>query len=332
MRILVTGGAGFIGSHLCESLLASGHEVWALDDLSTGRAENFRSYVESSRFHFVNGDVTQLSTVRGLVESSDLVYHLAAAVGVRYVLENPLRSLTTNIRGTEVVLHAADLHHKKVILFSSSEVYGKGTTVPFSEDDDRLLGPTQKLRWSYACGKEVDECLALSYHQQHQLPVVIVRCFNTCGPRQSAAYGMVIPNMIERALRGQPILVFGDGQQTRCFSAVQDVVRGVILLADSKAAIGEVFNIGTDEEVTVLDLAERVKRLCRSESEIQRVPYEQVYGSSFEDMRRRVPDLRKIRRAVGYQPEVQLDQLLEMTIRETCEQLGCPVPAGLATA
>jgi len=332
MRILVTGGAGFIGSHLCERLLADGNEVWALDDLSTGRSENFRTYVENPRFHFVRGDVTQLSTVRGLVESTEMVFHLAAAVGVKYVLENPLQSLTTNIRGTEVVLHACDLHHKKVIIFSSSEVYGKGTTVPFSEDDDRLLGPTQKLRWSYACGKAVDECLAISYFEQHQLPVVIVRCFNTCGPRQSAAYGMVIPNMIERALRNQPILVFGDGQQTRCFSAVDDVVRGVMLLADSKSAEGQIFNVGTDEEITVLELAERVRRLCGSSSEIQRVPYEQIYGPSFEDMRRRVPDLGKIRRMVGYRPEVKLDQLLEMTIRETCDQMGVPVPAGLATA
>lgn len=332
MRILVTGGAGFIGSHLCERLLAAGHEVTALDDLSTGRLSNLESFRSHPKFHFVEGDVTEFSMVRGLAASADLVYHLAAAVGVKYVLENPLRSLTTNIRGTEVVLHACDQYKRKVIVFSSSEVYGKGTSVPFSEDDDRLLGPTQKLRWSYACGKAVDECLALSYYEQHQLPVVIVRCFNTCGPRQSAAYGMVIPNMIERALAGKPILVFGDGQQTRCFSAVHDVVRGVMMLADSKAAEGGIFNIGTDEEVTVLELAERVRRLCRSESEIQRVPYEAVYGSSFEDMRRRVPDLSKIRRVVGYRPEVRLDQLLEMTIRQTCRQLGHPLPVGLATA
>ena len=332
MRVLVTGGAGFIGSHLCEALLGTGSEVWALDDLSTGRLENLRSFERHPKFRFLEGSVTDSALVSGLVAQTDRVFHLAAAVGVKYVLENPLRSLITNIRGTEVVLEACAEHGRKAMVFSSSEVYGKGITVPFSEDDDRVMGPTHKLRWSYACGKAVDECLAQSYWQQRQLPVVIVRCFNTCGPRQTGSYGMVIPNMIERALRGQPILVFGDGQQTRCFSAVQDVVRGVILLADSQAAIGEVFNIGTDEEVTVLDLAERVKRLCRSDSEIQRVPYEQVYGSSFEDMRRRVPDLKKIRRAVGYRPEVRLDQLLEMTIRETCEQLGHPIPAGLATA
>ncbi|MEO5618759.1 MAG: SDR family NAD(P)-dependent oxidoreductase [Candidatus Eisenbacteria bacterium] len=332
MRILVTGGAGFIGSHLAEQLLLAGHEVWAVDDLTTGRLENFQTFRDHSRFRFIEGDVTDPSVIQELVAKCAVVYHLAAAVGVKYVLENPLRSLLTNIRGTEVVLAACDEYRRKVIVFSSSEVYGKGVSAPFSENDDRVLGPTQKLRWSYACGKAVDECLAISYHQQRQLPVVVVRCFNTCGPRQSAAYGMVIPNMIQRALRNEPILVFGDGLQTRCFSAVSDVVRGVMLLADAKSAEGEIFNIGTDEEVSVLDLAHRVRRLCQSGSEIERLPYEKIYGSSFEDMRRRVPDLKKILEFVGYQPEVKLDRLLEITIRETCEQTGLPVPVGLATA
>jgi UDP-glucose 4-epimerase len=332
MRILVTGGAGFIGSHLTEQLLQAGHEVWALDDLSTGRLENLQTFVRHPRFRFVEGDVADSPLVQGLVAQCGMVFHLAAAVGVRYVLENPLRSLLTNIRGTEVVLEACDLHQRKVILFSSSEVYGKGLSVPFSEEDDRVLGPTHKLRWSYACGKAVDECLAVSYAQQRQLPVVVVRCFNTCGPRQSPAYGMVIPNMIGRALRGEPILVYGDGLQTRCFSAVGDVVRGTIALAGAKSAEGQIFNIGTDEEVTILELARRIKRMCQSESPIQNVGYEEIYGSSFEDMRRRVPNLGKIHRAIGYRPEVGLDQLLEMTIRETCEQLGIPCPAGLATA
>ncbi len=332
MRILVTGGAGFIGSHLTEQLLQSGHEVWALDDLSTGRLENLRTFEKHPRFRFLEGDVTDAPLVRGLVAQCATVFPLAAAVGVRYVLENPLRSLLTNIRGTEVVLEACDVHHRKVILFSSSEVYGKGASVPFSEEDDRVLGPTQKLRWSYASGKAVDECLAISYSQQRQLPVVVVRCFNTCGPRQSPAYGMVIPSMIVRALRGEPILVYGDGLQTRCFSAVSDVVRGTIALAASKAAEGEIFNIGTDEEVTILELARRIQRMCQSESPIQHVGYAEIYGSSFEDMRRRVPNLEKIRKAIGYFPEVRLDQLLEMTIRETCEQLGIPCPVGLATA
>lgn len=332
MRILVTGGAGFIGSHLSEQLLARGHEVWALDDLSTGRAENLRSFDSNPRFRFLNGSVTDPTLVRGLVAQCDRVFHLAAAVGVRYVLENPLRSLITNIRGTEVVLEAASDQRRKVILFSSSEVYGKGVSVPFREGDDRLIGPTQKLRWSYACGKAVDECLAQSYWQQMRLPVVIVRCFNTCGPRQTGAYGMVIPNMIVRALRHEPILVYGDGSQSRCFSAVDDVVRGVLMLADCKEAEGEIFNIGTDEEVTILELAMRIRAMCASQSAIECVSYEQIYGSSFEDMQRRLPDLSKIRRVVGYRPEMRLDQLLETTIRHTCEQMEMPCPSGLATA
>jgi UDP-glucose 4-epimerase len=332
MRILVTGGAGFIGSHLSEALLERGHEVWALDDLSTGRLENLRTFELHPRFRFLEGNVTDSALVHGLVAQCDRVFHLAAAVGVKYVLENPLRSLLTNIRGTEVVLEACDLHRRKIVVFSSSEVYGKGVSVPFSEDDDRLMGPTHKLRWSYACGKAVDESLAQAYFQQRQLPVVVVRCFNTCGPRQSGAYGMVIPNMIARALKHEPILVFGDGEQSRCFSAVSDVVRGVLLLADTREAEGEVYNVGTDEEITVHALAERIRTLCNSRSTIERVPYEQVYGSSFEDMRRRVPDLRKIRRAVGYRPQVTLDQLLELTIREMCEEMGVTRPAGLATA
>jgi UDP-glucose 4-epimerase len=332
MRILVTGGAGFIGSHLSETLLKLGHEVWALDDLSTGRIENLATFQRHPRFRFLEGNVMDAALVHGLVAQCDQVFHLAAAVGVKYVLENPLRSLITNIRGTEVVLEAADAHQRKMMLFSSSEVYGKGVSVPFAEDDDRLMGPTHKLRWSYACGKAVDECLAQAYYQQHELPVVVVRCFNTCGPRQSGAYGMVIPNMVERALRDEPILVYGDGEQSRCFSSVADVVRGALLLSESRAAEGEIFNLGTDEEITIAELAERVRRVCNSSSRIEFVPYEEVYGNSFEDMRRRVPDLRKIRQAVGYRPEINLDQLLEITVRDTCERLSVPCPVGLATA
>lgn len=327
MRILVTGGAGFIGSHLVESLLAQGHEVWALDDLSTGLLRNLTSFERDPRFHFVQGSVTDATLVHSLVAGCDRVFHLAAAVGVKYVLENPLRSLLVNIRGAEVVLEACHAHRRKVILFSSSEVYGKGASVPFAEDDDRVMGPAHKLRWSYACGKAVDECLAQGYWQQHLLPVVVVRCFNTCGPRQTGAYGMVIPNLVMRALQGQPMLVYGDGQQSRCFSAVSDVVRGVLQLADEPKAEGEVFNIGSSEEVTVLELAQRVKRLTGSSSPIEFVPYEQVYGHSFEDMRRRVPDLRKIARVVGYRPQVKLDDLLERVIEHSRAELGLPEPA-----
>ena len=332
MRTLVTGGAGFIGSHLSEELLRRGNEVWALDDLSTGRIENLRTFERHPRFRFLEGDVMDSALVHGLVAQCDEVYHLAAAVGVKYVLENPLRSLITNIRGTEVVLEACAEHARKVMIASSSEVYGKGASVPFSEDDDRLMGPTHKLRWSYAAGKAVDECLAQAYYQQHQLPVVIVRCFNTCGPRQSGAYGMVIPAMVQRALAGQPILVFGDGQQSRCFSAVHDVVRGVLMLMDKSEAMGEVFNIGSDEEVTVFDLAQRIKRLCRSDSPLELVPYDHVYGQSYEDMRRRVPDLKKIRRYTGFRPQHSLEQLLEMTIRDHCEQMRIACPVGVTTA
>lgn len=332
MRVLVTGGAGFIGSHLAEELLQRGHEVWALDDLSTGRVENLRTFQRDPGFRFLEGNVMDAALVHGLVAQCDRVFHLAAAVGVKYVLENPLRSLLTNIRGTEVVLEACSAHRRKVMVTSSSEVYGKGVSVPFHEDDDRLMGPTHKLRWSYAAGKAVDECLAQAYFQQHRLPVVILRCFNTCGPRQSSAYGMVIPNMVQRALMNEPILVFGDGQQSRCFSAVHDVVRGALMLMDSADAEGEVFNVGSDEEVTVLELAQRIKRLCHSDSAIEFVPYEQVYGRSFEDMRRRVPDLRKIRRYVGYRPQVSLDRLLELTIRDHCEQVGIPCPIEATTA
>lgn len=332
MRVLVTGGAGFIGSHLCEALLQRGAEVWALDDLSTGRLENLRSFERHPKFRFLEGSVTDSALVNGLVAQSDRVFHLAAAVGVKYVLENPLRSLITNIRGTEVVLDACAEHGRKAMVFSSSEVYGKGVSVPFSEDDDRVMGPTHKLRWSYACGKAVDECLAQAYWQQRQLPVVVVRCFNTCGPRQTGSYGMVIPNMISRALRDEPILVFGDGQQSRCFSAVSDVVRGVLLLAECKGAEGEIFNVGSDEEITVFELAQRIRKMCESRSEIEFVPYEKVYGKSFEDMRRRVPDLRKINRHVGYRPQTSLTQLLELTIKDMCESMGIPYPVGIATA
>ncbi len=330
MRILVTGGAGFIGSHLSEALLGRGHEVWALDDLSTGRVDNLRTFERHPRFRFLEGNVMDQALVHGLVAQCDQVFHLAAAVGVKYVLENPLRSLITNIRGTEVVLEACADHGRRVVIASSSEVYGKGVAVPVQEDDDRLMGPTHKLRWSYACGKAVDESLAIAYHQQRQLPVVVMRCFNTCGPRQSAAYGMVIPNLIERALRNEPMLVFGDGTQSRCFSAVSDVVRGAILLSECKEAEGEVFNVGTDEETSIQDLALKVRAVCNSRSEIELVPYENVYGSSFEDMRRRVPSLEKIKRFTGYQPAVQLDQLLEDTVRDVCDRMGMPLPATVA--
>ena len=326
MRVLVTGGAGFIGSHLSEALLERGDEVWVLDDLSTGRLQNLSGFARHPRFHFLEGTVLDGAAVQGLVSQCELVFHLAAAVGVKFVLENPLRSLRTNIRGTEEVLEACAQQRCRVVLFSSSEVYGKGIAVPFAEDDDRVMGPTHKLRWSYACGKAVDECMAQAYWEHQRLRITVVRCFNTCGPRQTGAYGMVIPNMVLRALRNEPILVYGDGRQSRCFSAVSDVVRGALLLADCEAAEGEIFNIGNDEEITITQLAERVRTMCASSSPIEFVPYEQIYGRSFEDLRRRVPSLSKILRYVGYRPLLDLNQLLESVIRDTCEQVGRPSP------
>jgi UDP-glucose 4-epimerase len=333
MRVLVTGGAGFIGSHLVDSLLAQGNEVWALDDLSTGRKENLANASVHPAFHFVEGSILDSALVSELVSQVDEVYHLAAAVGVKFVLDNPLRSLLTNIRGSEEVLEAADRHgKKKVILFSSSEVYGKGASIPFHEDDDRLLGPTSVLRWSYAASKAVDEFLALGYFHERRLPVIVVRCFNTCGPRQSPHYGMVIPRFVERALRNEPILVYGDGLQSRCFSSVHDVVRGVLMLSQEPRAIGEVFNIGTREEVSVLELARRIKSLSGSSSPIETVEYEAIYGSRFEDMQRRVPALDKIRGLVGYEPEVSLDQLLRDTIHHVREHSGQAAAAEVARA
>jgi len=315
MRILVTGGAGFIGSHLVESLIERGDEVWALDDLSTGSIDNLDTLQDEPRLHFVEGSVMDADLVQKIVDRVDFVYHLAAAVGVKFVLENPLRSLLTNIRGTENVLESAHRSgNKRVVLFSSSEVYGKGTQVPFTEDMDRLLGPTQVLRWSYATSKSVDEYLAMGYNQERRLPVVVVRCFNTCGPRQSGSYGMVLPRFIQQALRNDPLLVYGDGSQTRCFSYVGDVVRGTLMLADEPKAFGQVFNIGTQEEVSVLGLAHAVKRVSGSTSEIEFVPFEKIYGDRFEDMQRRVPALTKIRELVGYEPQCSLETLLQKTV------------------
>ena len=330
MRVLVTGGAGFIGSHLVDALLARGDEVWALDDLSTGSLKNLSGVITNPSCHFVEGSVMDAAVVDPLVAQVDEVFHLAAAVGVKFVLDNPLRSLLTNIRGTEVVLEAAHQNgNKKVVLFSSSEVYGKGASIPFRESDDRLLGPTSVLRWSYAASKAVDEFLALGYFHERRLPVVVVRCFNTCGPRQSPHYGMVIPRFVERALSNDPILVYGDGLQSRCFSSVHDVVRGVLMLAEEPKAYGEVFNIGTMEEVSVAELARRIKTLTNSRSEIEQVEYEAIYGSRFEDMQRRVPDLAKINALVGYTPEVTLDQLLHETVEHVKAQ-RTPAPQAAA--
>jgi UDP-glucose 4-epimerase len=328
MKVLVTGGAGFIGSHLVEALLGRGDEVWVIDDLSTGREENIAHLMDNPRFHWHYGTVLDKNLVREVMAQCDIVFHLAAAVGVAYVVANPLKSLITNIKGAEVVLEEACVDGKKVVLFSSSEVYGKGNGVPLVESDDRVLGPTAVSRWSYATGKAVDEFLALAYWREKDLPTVIVRCFNSCGPRQTGDYGMVVPRFVTQALLGKPITVYGDGKQSRCFSYVGDVVRGVLRLAEHQGAVGEVFNIGTDEEISIEGLARKIKKLAGSESEIVLVPYENAYDQGFEDMMRRVPNLSKIHALVGYAPTVSLDELLELTINDICQRLSLTVPQG----
>jgi UDP-glucose 4-epimerase len=314
MKTLITGGAGFIGSHLAEALLAQGDEVDVLDDLSTGRIENLQTVQGHPRFALHVGSVRDEALVRKLVTAVDVVYHLAAAVGVRLILEQPVETIATNIVGTEMVLRAAAPQLTRVVVASTSEVYGKNDQVPLSEEDDRVLGPTTKSRWSYACSKAIDEFLALAYHREHGLPVVILRFFNTVGPRQTGRYGMVVPRFVRQALDGQPITVHGDGSQSRCFTDVEDTVRATVSLAASPAAVGEVFNVGSGQEVTIGELAERVKGLTGSRSPIVRVPYDEAYQPGFEDLRRRVPSITKADRVVGYRPRVPLDATLRRVI------------------
>lgn len=323
MKALITGGAGFIGSHLAEALLAAGHSVVVLDDLSTGRLENLQAVQGHPGFTLAVGSVRDEALVQKLVDETDVVYHLAAAVGVRLILERPVETIETNIVGTDVVLRAAAHKMPRVVLASTSEVYGKNDRVPLSEDDDRILGPTTKSRWSYACSKAIDEFLGLAYHRERGLPVVILRFFNTVGPRQTGRYGMVVPRFARQALDGSPITVYGDGRQSRCFTDVEDAVRAALALSLSPAALGEVFNVGTSDEVTIGELAERVKALADSRSPIIHVPYDEAYQPGFEDLRRRVPDIRKAERVVGYRSQVSLDETLRRVIaflRETGRQ------------
>ena len=294
MRVLITGGAGFIGSHLAEAYLARGDEVFVLDDLSTGSIDNIRHLKANPRFHYTIESVHHGPTVAELVDQCDVVFHLAAAVGVRLIVESPVRTIETNVHGTEVVLAKANKKKKKVLIASTSEVYGLSDQVPFREDGNLVLGPTTKGRWSYACSKAIDEFLALAYWREQKLPTIIVRLFNTVGPRQTGQYGMVVPTFVKQALTGRPITIYGDGCQTRCFTHVGDVVRALVALMDHPGAVGEVFNIGSGEEVAIRALAERVKVLTHSGSEIVSIPYELAYGEGFEDMPRRVPDLAKI--------------------------------------
>jgi len=314
-RVLITGGAGFVGSHLAEALLARGDSVWVLDNLSTGAIDNVDHLKSDRRFHYTIDSVVNEPVVAELIDRVDVVFHLAAAVGVRLIVESPVNTIETNVHGTEMVLKLANKKKKKVLLASTSEVYGKSEDVPFHEDADLVLGPTVKGRWSYACSKAIDEFLALAYHKEKHLPVTIVRLFNTVGPRQTGRYGMVIPNFVKQALLGHPLTVHGDGSQRRCFTYVSDVVGALVALADNVAAEGQVFNVGNDrEEVTILDLARRVQQRTKSRSEIVMVPYDQAYESGFEDMPRRVPDLSRIRGLIGYEPQVHLDEILDRVI------------------
>ncbi len=314
MRYLVTGGAGFIGSHLSETLLAEGHEVSALDDLSTGSADNVAHLKSNPRFRLWADTIFNVPLTAKLIDSVDVVIHLAASVGVFQIVESPVRTIETNIRGTEIVLSHAARRKKPTVIASTSEVYGKSTKVPFAEDDDCVLGPSSKSRWSYAASKLVDEFLALSYFKERQLPTLVVRFFNTVGPRQSGRYGMVLPRLVRQALEGGPLTVFGDGKQSRCFGYVGDVVEGVLRLSREPSASGQVFNIGSDQEITIEDLARQVRDRANPGADIQYVPYDEAYETGFEDMRRRVPDLRKIRALIGYRPTVNTGQMVDKVI------------------
>lgn len=316
MKVFITGGAGFIGSHLARKLLADGHGVLVLDDLSTGSMGNVEDLLEHERFDYRIGCVTDVPLVTELVDRCDLTVHLAAAVGVRLIVERPVHTIETNVRGTEVVLGAAAKKGKRVVVASTSEVYGKSRSVPFEEEADITLGPTTHSRWAYACSKALDEWLALAYHREKGVPVVICRFFNTVGPGQTGRYGMVLPNFVEQALTGAPITVFGTGEQSRCFGHVRDTVEALGRLMVAPEAVGEIFNIGTDEEVTIRGLAEKVREAAGSDSEIVTVPYSEAYAEGFEDMLRRVPSVAKLERAIGFRPQTPLSTIIDDVIRD----------------
>ncbi len=313
-RFLVTGGAGFIGSHLCELLVHKGHFVTAVDDLSTGQIENIQELQPLPNFKFVRETISNALVLDRLTSEAEVVIHLAAAVGVQLIVEDPVRTIETNIMGSGEVLKVANRYGCKVLIASTSEVYGKGVKVPFREEDDSLLGPTTHSRWAYATSKAIDEFLGLAYYHQFGLPVVVMRFFNTIGPRQTGRYGMVVPRFVRHALRGEPLQVYGDGKQSRCFADVQDVVSAVFQLSEQPSAVGEVFNIGTSEEITIYELAEKVIALTASPSSISLVPYDQAYTPGFEDMRRRVPALEKIQAQINYRPRYSLDDTLRRVI------------------
>jgi UDP-glucose 4-epimerase len=314
MHYLITGGAGFVGSHLSDALLEQGHQVTVLDDLSTGSMRNISHLRSHPSFRYVIDTMLNAPLLAELVDEADAVFHLAAAVGVKLIVESPVRTIETNVRCTELLLNIAAKKKKKVLLTSTSEVYGKSSDIPFHEEGDLVMGATTRGRWSYACSKAIDEFLAIAYWREKGLPTIVVRLFNTVGPRQSGQYGMVIPRFVSQALADEPITVYGDGSTSRCFTHVHDVVRALVGLIESPRAVGGVFNIGNDEEITILELAERVRAMVGSSSEITFVPYAVAYEENFEDMQRRVPSVKKINQTIGWSPEISLDRILESVI------------------
>src|ERR671927_474697 len=314
LRVLITGGAGFIGSHLSDAYIQRGDEVYVIDDLSTGTIENIQHLKGHPRFHYTIETVHNQPVTAELVDQCDVIFHLAAAVGVKLIVESPVRTIETNVHCTEVVLSQANKKKKKVLVASTSEVYGLSNDVPFREDGNLVMGATTKGRWSYACSKAIDEFLALAYWREKKLPTVVVRLFNTVGPRQTGQYGMVIPSFVKQALAGRPITVYGNGKQSRCFGYVGDVVGALVKLMENSDAVGQVFNIGSNVEITILELAQRVKEITQSESEIIFVPYDEAYEEGFEDMPRRVPDISKVSELVGFRPAMSLDGILERVV------------------
>jgi UDP-glucose 4-epimerase len=314
VKVLITGGAGFIGSHLAEELLDRGDEVFVIDDLSTGSIENIIHLKKNPMFHYTIDSIRNLQVLAELVDRCDLIFHLAAAVGVKLIVDSPVNTIETNIYGTEVVLQFANKKKKKVIIASTSEVYGKSVKVPFREDDDMVFGATKKSRWSYACSKAIDEFLALAYYKEKGLPVVIVRLFNTVGPRQTGRWGMVIPTLVQQSLKSMPMTVYGDGNQTRSFTFVKDVVGCIIPLSEHPDAVGDVFNVGSDREISITELAHLIKERTKSASEIIYIPYDKAYQEGFEDMQRRVPDISKTKKIVGFNPVIKIEQIIDSVV------------------
>jgi UDP-glucose 4-epimerase len=314
MKILLTGGAGFIGSHLAERLMADGHQITVIDDLSTGRYENIAPFIGKPGFRFIVDSILNTATLEPLILEHELVYHLAASVGVKRIVERPVETIETNVLGTHAVLSLAAKYNRKVVVFSTSEVYGKNPDPPYTEDNDCVFGTTMKSRWSYGCTKALDEFLALAYHKEQGLPVIVVRVFNMIGPRQSGRYGMVVPNFVRQALRNKPITVFGTGDQSRCFTYVGDLVEALLRLSAEPRSVGEIFNVGSTEEITITALAEKIKSKTKSTSAIVRIPYEEAYEEGFEDMFRRVPDVSKLKTLTGFTPLTKLDAALDRIV------------------